>query len=175
MNAPHSPSPLAAVPMAPADPILGVTEAFVADKFQAAWQSRVTSFMPWLLSMHCLGSCSAVAGIRKAAWERLFLERYLDESIEAGLREATGTAIKRSAIVEIGNLADPRTECRSERGRRDHDQRPAGEGVRGLRQAQERRREFRSFNSFCRGSPYPSATSARVSSLAESQLEQPPR
>ena len=32
MNAPHSPSPLASVPMAPADPILGVTEAFVADK-----------------------------------------------------------------------------------------------------------------------------------------------
>jgi aromatic-amino-acid transaminase len=32
MNAPYSPSPLASVPMAPADPILGVTEAFVADK-----------------------------------------------------------------------------------------------------------------------------------------------
>src|ERR671915_1114130 len=31
MNAPHLPSALAAVPMAPADPILGVTEAFVAD------------------------------------------------------------------------------------------------------------------------------------------------
>jgi aromatic-amino-acid transaminase len=31
MNAPHTPSPLAAVQMAPADPILGVTEAFVAD------------------------------------------------------------------------------------------------------------------------------------------------
>ena len=31
MNAPHSPSPLAAVQMAPGDPILGVTEAFVAD------------------------------------------------------------------------------------------------------------------------------------------------
>ncbi|MGH8690078.1 MAG: aromatic amino acid transaminase [Burkholderiales bacterium] len=31
MNAPHSPSPLATVPLAPADPILGVTEAFVAD------------------------------------------------------------------------------------------------------------------------------------------------
>ncbi len=31
MNAPHTPSPLAAVPMAPADPILGVTEAFGAD------------------------------------------------------------------------------------------------------------------------------------------------
>jgi aromatic-amino-acid transaminase len=31
MNAPHSPSPLASVPMAPRDPILGVTEMFVAD------------------------------------------------------------------------------------------------------------------------------------------------
>jgi aromatic-amino-acid transaminase len=32
MNAPHSPSPLASLPMAPSDPILGVTEAYVADK-----------------------------------------------------------------------------------------------------------------------------------------------
>jgi aromatic-amino-acid transaminase len=32
MNAPHSPSLLASVPMAPGDPILGVTEAFVADQ-----------------------------------------------------------------------------------------------------------------------------------------------
>ena len=32
MNAPHSPSPLASLPMAPSDPILGVTEAFVADQ-----------------------------------------------------------------------------------------------------------------------------------------------
>src|SRR5688500_6766809 len=31
MNAPHSPSTLASVPMAPSDPILGVTEAYVAD------------------------------------------------------------------------------------------------------------------------------------------------
>jgi aromatic-amino-acid transaminase len=31
MNAPHTPSPLAGLPMAPSDPILGVTEAFVAD------------------------------------------------------------------------------------------------------------------------------------------------
>src|SRR5262245_24536802 len=32
MNAPHLPSLLAAVPMAPSDPILGVTETFVADQ-----------------------------------------------------------------------------------------------------------------------------------------------
>ena len=32
MNAPHSPSPLAAVQMAPKDPILGVTETYVADQ-----------------------------------------------------------------------------------------------------------------------------------------------
>jgi len=32
MNAPHAPSLLAAVPMAPKDPILGITELYVADK-----------------------------------------------------------------------------------------------------------------------------------------------
>ena len=32
MNAPHSPSPLASVEMAPKDPILGVTETYVADR-----------------------------------------------------------------------------------------------------------------------------------------------
>src|SRR5258708_24751446 len=32
MNAPHSPSLLAQVPMAPSDPILGITQAFHADK-----------------------------------------------------------------------------------------------------------------------------------------------
>ncbi len=32
MNAPHSPSPLASVAMAPKDPILGVTETYVADQ-----------------------------------------------------------------------------------------------------------------------------------------------
>jgi aromatic-amino-acid transaminase len=32
MNAPHSPSPLASVELAPRDPILGLTEAFIADK-----------------------------------------------------------------------------------------------------------------------------------------------
>src|SRR5258708_5684339 len=32
MNAPHAPSPLAAVEMAPKDPILGVTETYVADQ-----------------------------------------------------------------------------------------------------------------------------------------------
>ncbi len=32
MNAPHSPSPLAAIGMAPKDPILGVTETYVADQ-----------------------------------------------------------------------------------------------------------------------------------------------
>src|ERR1700674_5382913 len=31
MNAPHSPSLFATLPMAPSDPILGVTEAYVAD------------------------------------------------------------------------------------------------------------------------------------------------
>ena len=65
-------------------------EAFVAGKFQHTWQARVSSFMPWLLSMHCVGHCSAVAGIRSAAKEHLFLERYLDQSIDDALSSVLG-------------------------------------------------------------------------------------
>lgn len=79
-------------------------ELFVTEKFQAAWQARVTTYLPWLLSLHCLGHCSAVAGIRPAGHERLFLERYLDGSAEQVLGNTLKTQIPRREIVEIGNL-----------------------------------------------------------------------
>jgi hypothetical protein len=79
-------------------------EAFVADRFRSAWQARVTQFLPFLLGMHCLGACTGVAGIRPAAGNALFLERYLDTNAEAALSALTGGDIPRSELVEIGNL-----------------------------------------------------------------------
>ncbi|MGV3591304.1 MAG: thermostable hemolysin [Gammaproteobacteria bacterium] len=79
-------------------------EALVTEKFEAAWQARVTQFLPWLLSMHCLGHCSGVAGLRPAAGTRLYLEQYLDEPVEDALA-AAGIQAARREIVEIGNLA----------------------------------------------------------------------
>jgi hypothetical protein len=80
-------------------------EAMVAEKFQSAWQARITHFLPWLMSMHCLGHCSAVAGLRPAARSGLFLEQYLDQPVEQLLGSVIGKHIPRSELVEIGNLA----------------------------------------------------------------------
>lgn len=80
-------------------------ESFVTDKFRTAWQARVETFMPWLISLQCLGHCSAVAGIRPAASEKLFLEEYLDAPVEQVLGRVVGRSIPRRDIVEIGNLA----------------------------------------------------------------------
>lgn len=80
-------------------------ESLVAEKFAASWQARVSLFMPWLLSMHCLGRCTAVAGLRPAGNAPLFLEQYLAEPAEALVSRAADTEVSRSMLVEIGNLA----------------------------------------------------------------------
>lgn len=88
----------------PDDAERGRVEACVAEKFRSAWNARVTQFLPQLLSMHCLGSCTAVAGLRPAGAGPLFLERYLDEPAERALAAATGVTVPRRQLVEIGNL-----------------------------------------------------------------------
>lgn len=88
----------------PNDPERAQVEASVTEKFQSAWQARVTHFLPRLLSMHCMGSCSAVAGIRPASSGPLFLETYLDQPVEQILAGAAQQTVLRKDVVEIGNL-----------------------------------------------------------------------
>jgi hypothetical protein len=79
-------------------------ESFVAERFQSCWRARVTQFFPFLLGMHCLGTCTAVAGIRPAAGNVLFLERYLDANAEVALGAVLGKPVPRAELAEIGNL-----------------------------------------------------------------------
>lgn len=88
----------------PGEPEREGVEAYVADRFQSAWGARVTHFLPLLMSMHCLGNCTGVAGIRPAASGPLFLERYLDTPADAALGALTGQNIRRAELAEIGNL-----------------------------------------------------------------------
>lgn len=80
-------------------------EGYVSKKFKAAYGANIHEFMPSLLSMRCLGNLSGVAGLRPAANHSLFLEQYLDETIELELQKNFGYAVTRESIVEIGNLA----------------------------------------------------------------------
>jgi hypothetical protein len=57
------------------------------------------------------GAVCSVAGFRCADGQELFLERYLDESIERTIASAARQQVSRSQIVEVGNLAG--ANCRS--------------------------------------------------------------
>ncbi|MCP5145631.1 MAG: thermostable hemolysin [Gammaproteobacteria bacterium] len=83
-------------------------ESAIAQRFAREFAANIHSFMPALISLQTAAGPVAVAGCRRAAEQRLFLESYLDQPIEQALSAATGLAITRPGIVEIGNLASLR-------------------------------------------------------------------
>lgn len=81
-------------------------EAFVRNAFQAAYGARITHFMPTLMTLrNDTDTLLAVLGLRVVDEDSCFLEQYLDISIERHLANATGHAIARTSLVEVGNFA----------------------------------------------------------------------
>jgi Thermostable hemolysin. len=90
----------------PDDPQRPVFETFIQQRFRKAHGADIRHFMPELFGMSDAGGeLCAVAGVRRANAERLFLECYLDEAIEPLISAAEGRAVDRTGIVEVGNLA----------------------------------------------------------------------
>ncbi len=82
------------------DMLRPVAERFIQKIFYKAYGAKIESFYPLLLVLiRYDGSFATVAGIRAAEQERLFLEHYLDQSVEEVIQAP------RHTIVEIGNLA----------------------------------------------------------------------
>jgi hypothetical protein len=80
---------------------------FIHDTYQRAYGAEVDTFMPQIMRVtNAAGEYRAVMGYRAAGQERLFLENYLDEPIEASISRYLGRTIERSSIVEVGNLAE---------------------------------------------------------------------
>ncbi|MEJ8567788.1 thermostable hemolysin [Elongatibacter sediminis] len=77
---------------------------YIAGQFRRAHQAEIHDFMPALLTMRCQAHITAVAGIRPAAQSRLFLENYLDTTVETKLGKRVGEPVTREGIVELGNL-----------------------------------------------------------------------
>lgn len=81
-------------------------EAMISSRFAAAYEARIGHFMPRLLSLQTLsGLPVGVCGLREAAVQPLFLERYLAQPIEQAIATAIGQAVERHSIVEVGQLA----------------------------------------------------------------------
>ncbi|MDC7694345.1 thermostable hemolysin [Asticcacaulis sp. DXS10W] len=81
-------------------------EAFVEAAFAKAYDGIIRHHYPILMSVRDRSdTILAVAGFRFAALEPLFLEAYLDRSVEATLAQHEQSAVRRHQIAEIGNLA----------------------------------------------------------------------
>ena len=87
-------------------------ETFVQGAFARRHDASVTSFMPTLLSFRDAGGAlRGVIGLRGAAPKPLYLEQYLEQPVEAAIATATGQAVRRHQVVEVGNLAG--VNCRA--------------------------------------------------------------
>jgi len=81
-------------------------EGFIEQVYAHRFGSVIARHYPTLMNVHDQhGRVVAAVGMRSAADEPLFLERYLDQPVESVLAGAGQAAIGRQAIVEIGNLA----------------------------------------------------------------------
>lgn len=110
----YTPTPFALQQAPHGAPPRGELESFVAHAFRDKHDAQIQSFMPELLGMrNAGGELRAVAGFRPARQERLFLEQYLDQPVEALLAAKTGRPVERRQIIEIGNLAS--NGCRQAR------------------------------------------------------------
>ncbi|NHA16004.1 thermostable hemolysin [Thioalkalivibrio sp. XN279] len=83
-------------------------ERFIAATFGARYGATICSFAPNLVALERHGEIYAAAGWRCAGDELLFLETYLDDPIEALLAHATGQAVARHGIAEVGHLSSAR-------------------------------------------------------------------
>ncbi|MGR3885561.1 thermostable hemolysin [Pseudomonas sp. 1152_12] len=90
----------------PNDPQRDAFEAFIQQRFRIAHGADIRHFMPRLFAVsQADGVLCAVAGVRLAGAEPLFLERYLDHPIDPLISAAAGQTVERHAIAEVGNLA----------------------------------------------------------------------
>jgi hypothetical protein len=81
-------------------------ETFLEAAYHRAFRGAIQSHYPTLLSLHDhRGEIQAAVGFRLASEGPLFLEQYLDATIEHLLPPLTGEALTRVQIAEIGTLA----------------------------------------------------------------------
>ncbi|HED13601.1 MAG TPA: hypothetical protein ENI62_08110 [Gammaproteobacteria bacterium] len=83
-------------------------ESYIASRFDEYYGAKVQSFLPQLISAQIDNETSAAVGLNMAASSSLFLEQYLDVSLEQTLAAVVKQPIDRDSVVEIGNLTATR-------------------------------------------------------------------
>jgi len=89
----------------PADLNRNEYERFIAQRFNEAFGASIIEFFPLLLACRDTDAVTSVVGLRPGDQRPLFLEQYLDSSLETAIGNATGRKVDRLQLMEIGNLA----------------------------------------------------------------------
>ncbi len=79
-------------------------ESYIYDKFKEVYMADISHYLPYLLALRCQGRLSGVVGCSFANRNPLYLEQYLNSTIEQEIEMMCGLEVDRSEIVEIGNL-----------------------------------------------------------------------
>jgi len=81
-------------------------QRFIADIYRRDYGARIEHFAEKLMGMRRRsGAWAAGCGYTLAGDNRLFIEQYLDHSVETVISERIGTLVGRDEVVEVGNLA----------------------------------------------------------------------
>lgn len=83
-------------------------ENYIAGHYAACYGAKVSEFLPLLLEMRDDKETQAAVGLRPAACGSLFLEQYIDTSIEQRVAGELHRPIGRGLLMEIGNLVATR-------------------------------------------------------------------
>ncbi len=81
-------------------------ETFIEQVYAEEYGAKLDTHYPYLMSARdAQGNIQAAIGFRLAKDAPLFLEHYLDRSIEQDISATLGKTVERSAIAELGSLA----------------------------------------------------------------------
>lgn len=80
-------------------------ESFIREVYQRKFNARVGEFAPMLIALEQQHTIVAAMGLRSGKESPLFLEQYLDTSIEEAIRTLGFHQVSRHHIVEVGQLA----------------------------------------------------------------------
>lgn len=98
---------------AASSPGRSAVEAFIRAVYALHYGANIQSWAPVLACLTDGTDIVAAAGYRACERDphnaRLFLERYLDQPVEAAIRTASGTTVARDEVVEIGHFSSARS------------------------------------------------------------------
>ena len=81
-------------------------EYFVHQVLENQYSANIQNYLPWLFSISDKnGGIQSALGLRGAYGSTLFLEQYLNNSVEKIASKVTNASINREDIIEVGNLA----------------------------------------------------------------------